>query len=108
MHCSRAKNALYITRIRSWLSDIVRIGCSSGYAVNVLIISSTHGSLKCSYILVQLLVSVLLHMCTVQPYSAPFIKFMDTNMNMLTWLNHEQLSIFLSVGLNIQSEGGQW
>ena len=34
--------------------------------------------------LVQLLVSVLPHMCTVQPYSAPFIKLMDTNMNMLT------------------------
>jgi len=58
--------------------------------------------------LVQLLVTVLLHMCTVQPYSAPFIKMMDTNMNMLTWLNDEQPSIFLFVCLNVLSEGGHW
>jgi hypothetical protein len=58
--------------------------------------------------LVQLLVSVVPHMCTVQLYSAPFVKLMDTNMNMLTWLNDEQPSIFLSVYLNVLSEGGHW
>jgi hypothetical protein len=37
--------------------------------------------------LVQLLVSVLPHMCTVQPYSAPFIKLMDTNMIMFNMVD---------------------
>jgi len=114
MSCSVVENRLYITRIRIWLSDIVRIGCSFEsckrfrYAVYVLISSSTHSSLTCRCMLVQLLVTVLLHMCTVQPYSAPFIKMMDTNMNMLTWLNDEQPSIFLFVCLNVLSEGGHW
>jgi hypothetical protein len=58
--------------------------------------------------LVQLLVSVLRRMYTVQPYSAPFIKLMDTNMNLIAWFNDEQPSIFLSVYLNILSECCHW